>query len=538
MMELTIYTAFPKIDDEHTNNELYFCVASLNVKSIKNSILPNTHIIFTIDTSASMDEPMTRPFGTTKLQKVITTIRGCLHYIQTNGQTAFITIITFSNKAKEILSYYPSSELGNLDFEELEKSIRDTVDYQTNVQCALEMASDIIATVENNGNQHSNTSHLNIVLTDGYINIGADTSKELATIIVNTRENLKMKQNTYTCSFIGVGEDHDYLLLRDIANKTDGTNNFLESTNNADILYADLLSPYFKNYISNVTFSGVNQGDILFFNPQTGETNSSEFRIPRITDNETRYIHMLSRNPCCSDLRVNYDVLTQTNIRDTKTIPIHNVIYEGEEGHTVKVFTMRMKTLDLLTQASRLLESENESQNTLDDDAVATPPALVRTDVSMNRLLAQLCKVSDPFERIKQSITSLISEITSFKTQSKLNLSVFHNGLCDMLIKDLEFGDLALARADIPDIACMFADSRLSSQMWQKAYSIQSTVRLLQDMERLNNGSNINSPSSVSSSSNHQLERLVTQEQIYNIYASSGTLDVFNTISSSVMYNA
>ena len=537
-MELTIYTALPKIDDENTNNELYFCVASLNVKSIKNSILPNTHIIFTIDTSASMDEPMTRPFGATKLQKVIATIRGCLHYIQTNGQTAFITIITFSNKAKQILSYYPSSELENLNFEELEKSIRDTVDYQTNIQCALEMASDIITTVERNSNQEGNNmSHLNIVLTDGYINTGADTSKELASIIVNIRENLKVKHNTYTCSFIGVGEDHDYLLLRDIATKTDGTNDFLESADNTDILYADLLSPYFKHHISNVTFSSSKQGDILFFNPQTGETDSSEFRIPRITDNETKYIHMLSRNPCCSDLLVNYDVLTKTNIRDSKTIPIHNVIYEGDEGHTVRVFTMRMKTLNLLTQASRLLESENESQNNLDDDVVATPPALVRTDVSMNRLLAQLYKVTDPFERIKQSIQSLHAEIANLKAQTEPNLSVFHSALCDMLITDLQFGELALARVDIPDIACMFADSRLSSQMWQKAYSIQSTVRLVQDMERLNSGSNINSPSP-SSSSNHQLERLVTQEQIYNIYASSGTLDAFNTISSSVMYNA
>lgn len=516
-MELTIYTAMPKIADECNITTQYFAVASLNVSDITHVQIPTTHIIFTIDISISMDEPTTINSDRTKLQDVVATIRGCLNYIRASPLKVFVSVLTFTDVATTMLSAHSSTEITDSLINELEQNIMDARRSQTNIQAALEEAVKQCDKLDNALNE-APISHVNIILTDGYVNMGFDTSESLATII-NTRCE-------HICHFIGVGEDHDYILLRDIARKTDGTNDFLETIENADILYADLLSPYLRPCVTNIRFRSKVKDSIMFLNQDTGETDSDEFIIRRVPCGDIKHIHMLTTDPACIDLMVTYDTLRTNGTIETNTLCISQVRYEGDNGLNVCVFGLRMRVLELLAKASRLLEKEKET-----NDGMMTPPPLLRTDRSISRSLLESITTTNQFECLKREMKNLSDEIDELKNDANTPFPVFYEGLCDMLMADLNFGQLALSRVDNPEVALMVTHSRFSSQMWQKAYSIQNTVCLADRWNDIYDNVNGNQYQPMDNGN-----LLITQEQIYNIYTSAGTIEAFNSISSSAMY--
>lgn len=178
-----------KMYESPKNNGVF--VAELKVPSF--ATVDNVHIALFLDVSGSMEG-----------DRLITLKNTLLAFLRSLNPADCLTIITYSSKAEILCSYH---QIGN-DLEpwiHLIDNLR--ADGNTNIEAAFSAFA----------KNCTSAPHAIILLTDGHINTGA-TSAKAVMLPLETNHRL----SGIAVFTLGIGNDHNQIMLRDIALNTQG----------------------------------------------------------------------------------------------------------------------------------------------------------------------------------------------------------------------------------------------------------------------------------------------------------------------------
>tara|TARA_B100000963_G_scaffold211760_1_gene184523 strand:- start:1439 stop:3070 length:1632 start_codon:yes stop_codon:yes gene_type:complete len=214
---------------------------TIDLKAIKQSALSLNQLLlgFSVDRSGSME--IVSKDGKTLLQHAQSVIINIARYLmdvhRENPDTSFaIKVIYFDNNLDEI----PLFKINwNSWTDNLDQFIETLTNYHprgsTNIQKPLEYFKEygLFATTGN---------HYHILLTDGFPNDGYTSATDL-------QNSLPSCNNM----FVGFGPDHAVDLLTSLSNSSNGDYNFVNSAENAGMLYGELLHGILYNVAGDIT---------------------------------------------------------------------------------------------------------------------------------------------------------------------------------------------------------------------------------------------------------------------------------------------
>ena len=237
--------------------------------------------IFNIDRSASMTE-----IGNdkkTKMDHIHHTLKNMIEYLTTlpTKITQTVTILSFDHEVEVICEDIAV----NMD---LKANIPNIIDKlvprgSTNIGAALHTMN----TQLNKKDSSKNTMH--IFMSDGEVTVGQRDKKELADIITVKNENIKH-------AFVGYGIKHDDMILRHLSSETNGEYYFIDSMENAGMVYGEILYAGLHEHIKNMTME-IENGE--YYNYQTN-TWTSTFQLNTLLSGQTRTLHIRSITDDCS----------------------------------------------------------------------------------------------------------------------------------------------------------------------------------------------------------------------------------------------
>lgn len=560
-MDFVLYCKNPKINDEKELKNMYDCVGKLNMdlNKLKEIVMKDVHFILTIDISNSMDEPVSKKLSSvSKLQRIISTIRGCINYLnnqinQTN-QTIYISIITFSSKANTIISFKNICDFNDNDITNILNYIDVSERNQTNIENAL-LEIKKLTTIITYKHKQNSINNVNIILTDGYINSGADTTDELSKY---------MNEEQYY-NFIGIGENHDYIILKELAeiNPLRAMNYYIENTDNIELLYADIISSFITPSVFNIVISQSqsHKETIKFFNNKTGMFDCDNLIISNIKQGEQKYFHFITSDPSCNSLKITYDIHSLNKIL-TKEIKKSIIIYQGNNSNLINLFEIRSKVIELMiktkdkiindiddyelgnfennyfnklplsmsvsSQDSHYIldynsdyDDDNESINEFECESVCSvlseQPSIVRTKSNNINTITNTNIHNKDY--LLNTIKKLQYDLNNYINDNKINNDNdnFINKLCDMLYTDLDFSKLSLnSMNNNKSLLCIC--SRINTELYQSSYSLND-INILKDdlMFDFNNDNKVNTLTLLDKDYDHIYDvNLVTKPGMYN----------------------
>ena len=243
------------------NTNLPSNYGTINLKAIKQSALSLKELLigFSVDRSGSME--IVSKDGKTLLQHAQSVIINIARYLMDihvqNPDTKFaIKVVYFDNNLDEIPLFKINWE-GQSD--NLDQFIQTLTKYHprgsTDIQKPLEYFK------ENDLFTNENSHH--ILLTDGMPNMGFTSSTDL-------KECLPSCNNM----FVGFGPDHAVDLLTSLSNHSNGDYNFVNSAENAGMLYGDLLHGILYNVAQDITIK-IKGGTLYNYKTKTWDSKLS-----------------------------------------------------------------------------------------------------------------------------------------------------------------------------------------------------------------------------------------------------------------------
>ena len=243
------------------NSNLPSNYGTIDLKAIKQSTLSSKQLLlgFSVDRSGSME--IVSKDGKTLLQHAQSVIINIARYLMDihvqNPDTKFaIKVVYFDNNLDEIPLFKINWE-GQSD--NLDQFIQTLTNYHprgsTDIQKPLEYFK------ENALFTNENSYH--ILLTDGMPNMGFTSSTDL-------KECLPSCNNM----FVGFGPDHAVDLLTSLSNHSNGDYNFVNSAENAGMLYGDLLHGILYNVAQDITVK-IKGGTLYNYKTKTWDSKLS-----------------------------------------------------------------------------------------------------------------------------------------------------------------------------------------------------------------------------------------------------------------------
>lgn len=243
--------------------------------STKELLFKDIHWIFTIDKSGSMGDHCSD--GKTKMEHIHQVLINMINYFielsEKHNINQFITIIGF-NHENDIICYERHIDKSLLDSLDIIKK-RLVPHGMTNIEMALK-------TVTYNINKQSDQLDLqvvNIFMSDGEITSG-EKSLDLL------KEELKELDNNHV--FIGYGENHDTKLMKSLADHPRGEYFFIESFENAGMVYGEIIHSSLYECIKDVSIK-LDNGKIYDYKNNDWV---SELEISALISNKERVWHI------------------------------------------------------------------------------------------------------------------------------------------------------------------------------------------------------------------------------------------------------
>ena len=225
----------PEGDSNLPNN-----YGTIDLKAITQSALSLNNLVlgFSVDRSGSME--IVSKDGKTLLQHAQCVIINIARYLmdvhKKNPDTRFaIKVVYFDNTLDEM----PLFKINWGRTDNLDEFIENITNFNprggTNIQKPLEYFKEY-GLFNTDGNQY------HILLTDGFPNDGYTSATDLQNSLPNCNN-----------MFVGFGPDHAVDLLTSLSNNSNGDYNFVNSAENAGMLYGELLHGILYNVASDIT---------------------------------------------------------------------------------------------------------------------------------------------------------------------------------------------------------------------------------------------------------------------------------------------
>ena len=315
----------------------------LNIKINNGSISNNIwDIVFSIDNSGSMKTSCDYK-NKTKLDYIKETMSNIIKLFCENKNAVFnVYIQTFNNDIKEILDFIQVTEDNLIFIIEKINSIR-AYDF-TNLKLPLINANEKLKKRKENYNNHK---FLHIELTDGDDTTN-NTTEELINVVCNDFKNI----------FIGLGEDHNSMLLDSIAYHINSEYRFIDKIESAGLVYGEI--------IHNVLYNVINDAYITVENGEIYDWKNNEWvkkiDIGTLCKGSEKTYHIKTTHPTNIYGKLfgihNDSLKTEIELIDNMNVVPENLNMNLFCDHTKYIF--RQKTQELLYKAKHIYIHNNE----------------------------------------------------------------------------------------------------------------------------------------------------------------------------------
>ena len=343
--------------------------------------------ILNIDRSASMSDICKD--RKTKMDHILHTIKNMVDYfvklsIENENLTQYITIISFDHEANIVCD----NVLVNSS---LRDRIQDYFDYlqprgSTNIDYALRVASETINSTIKKFNATGTEQKLHqishIFMSDGHITQGERNSQNILEKYTNSFNKSCAKNYNITNTFIGFGTHHDATLMKKLSNSKKGEYYFIESLENAGMVYGEILYNSLYEYIQNLTLT-IKNGEVYNFKENTW---GGKLCIETISSGQTRTWHIRKTNNEKTIHEENDDdkIIVDTPVTITgecsialKTnisIPTVYPRFPKEKDPHVEKYLWRQKTQEMINKVDAFINNP-KTHNNYDQDAKLYPGA-------------------------------------------------------------------------------------------------------------------------------------------------------------------
>ena len=312
--------------------------------------------VLNIDRSASMSDIC--PDRKTKMDHIHHTIKNMIDYFiklknENENLTQYLTIISFDHEATLLCN----NLLVNTELQETIATYFDSLTPRgsTNIDYALRVASENILSTITEFNATGSETNLHqishLFMSDGHITQGETNADIIQNKFLNSLNTPQFKNYTITNTFIGFGAQHDATLMKTLSSVPKGEYYFIESLENAGMVYGEILYKSLYEYLQNLTLT-LHQGEIYNFKTNTwNETH----HIDAISSGQTRTWHIRKKNKVEkeSDADIINLPLTITgtcDIASKKSITIPTIVpsYPTEKDPDVEKYLWRQQTQEIM----------------------------------------------------------------------------------------------------------------------------------------------------------------------------------------------
>ena len=338
---------------------------------------PNTKkhldLHFQLDNSGSMNDMCAD--NRTKMEHMNFTVENIIRYLQEHNISATISLNSFDDKIKNIIS---SQELNSENIEDFASKIRKIrANGGTNIENVLEMEVSFKKT------DNYSSERIFLMFTDGQASTGKINTKELKKLADKISD-------TTTIITVGCGLDHDYELLNSIADRKNSNYKFIGKLEEAALACGEILDKILNKILTNVVIS-VQNGEI--YNWKTNEwTNNIE--TENIVGECNKSYNVRSTNP--NEFKINISAI----IIETGELFEHSIT-DKIVGQDLSKDKYRQKTLELLFEINYY---------------------------NKNKFSIKTVEINKEF---KNKLKDLLKEMKKFMDDNKLRDDLFMKMLCD-----------------------------------------------------------------------------------------------------------
>ncbi len=269
------YFKFLKVDE-------HFGVLKLKTRKTKLTEIP-TFILFTIDTTASMNE--TAYANISKMDVVKTTFKNMIHYLAKIDAPIYIQVNSFNESVNTIIQKTLVKK-NNLDelVDEIDKLYGCSC---TDIGVAIKDANETLTTYKNEYPDHQ---IVHLFMTDGEPTVGELNYDVLASSVETSVTNI----------FIGFGDDHNIKLLKKLSETYNSDYLFVDHLENTSLIYGETIHRFLYPALQQVEIV-VDNGLIYDWKTNQWVTRLDEPFI--VGDMEKIYhIKTTNRNPLYCEL--------------------------------------------------------------------------------------------------------------------------------------------------------------------------------------------------------------------------------------------
>ena len=290
----------------------------------------NTHVVATVDRSGSMLD--TCSDGKTKMEHIKHTLKNIMNCLsQESAHPPTLHIYGFDTTVDTICVKRCDKELSNL---ESSKMLENLVPRgATDINAAIITAATVCEKINHDSaNSDESPQIIHMHLTDGMITSGEHRASKIRTNI-NT-------ENT-TNAFIGYGDQHSADLLQSLAEVENGQYYFIDTLENAGMVYGEILYNTIYEQAKNVIIS-VTDGVIYDYKTNTWV---EKLKIPSFASEQSRTYQIKTSTDAC---RIDISYVDST-ANSTATIQAKKTVASNNDH--VEIYWLRQLTQEFMYEA-------------------------------------------------------------------------------------------------------------------------------------------------------------------------------------------
>lgn len=339
---ITFHNTAISDDIKIVNSDERFGILKLKLSKVPITQTP-TLFVFSIDRSGSMNESDFRK--PKKIEYVKQTLKNIINFLSKQNNQNFIHIKTFNDAVETIIDttlITPSNK------DDLITNVQDiNAEGSTNIGQILISTNEFIKKYME---EHPKNQIAHIFMSDGDATNG----------ITDIPELIKLGNDKYSNIFIGFGSSHNYKLMKNISDVTNGEYQFIDDFENTSLIYGQAIHQFLYPCMKNVVISADDDTSQIYDWKKNVWTNSIHERM--LIGETERIYHIKTKQT--SDISINL-ISDLNNDVDVPVYVIHTLpeLLNLETGDIVDTdltkYLYRQLTQELLFKVA----NDNESNN-------------------------------------------------------------------------------------------------------------------------------------------------------------------------------
>lgn len=421
------------------NNELipipiddaYFGILCLQAEACQINKIEHD-FIFTIDRSGSMSDKCAD--GRTKMHHIIHTLKNMILYFFENPNIhSHITVFVFDDT---FICVIERTLINAFNIQEVLLKIERIYPLgSTNIELALKKLSLYAENIKTN---YPSNNISNIFMTDGEATTGSKSLSTLKSFVNTEIDN----------AFIGVGFNHDTVLLEYISSHKNSSYHFIDALEKAGLVYGEILHNILYKYLMD-TIITIENG--LLYDYSTNQWVNSLF-VGTIVGESNKTFHIISDHP--DECKV---ILNCKNNNNNFLFQA-SIINNPNSDHTIYLF--RQRTLQLLFKVKEIQSNLFNSR----EDEYGFRIFNKENKFNYNSRINNTKKLE---LKMKDQLRFFLDEMKKYMSDHELHDNKILKNLCD---------DIYICYKTIgTKYGNMYTTARQVSQATQRCYTVSST---------------------------------------------------------------